>query len=252
MSLAYDTHGSGTPIVLLHGLTFDRTSWRPIVERLGDDFHRVAVDLPAHGDSPGPPAYVDVVAGQVHELVEQLGIESPIVVGHSISGGVVMTYAATYPVRGAISIDSAFDLRPMIRMMRQVGQAPSFEQAFEPFQRSMRIDLVPGGVPQQIREDVVLGYWAELLHADPEMFQRRIETVGRRITAPALALFGEALAPEQRDYIGAVAPTVEVEEWPGRGHMLHLVEPDRFTARLCSFAASLERSPASTGSALRH
>jgi pimeloyl-ACP methyl ester carboxylesterase len=239
MPLAYETHGAGAPIVLLHGLTFDRRSWDPIVERLADDFQTIAVDLPAHGESAGPPAYVDVVAGQVHELVEQLGVEPPVVVGHSISGGVTMTYAATYPIRGEISVDSPFDLRPMIRLLQQAAQAPTFEQAFEPFQRSMRIDLVPGGVPQDIREDVVAGYWAELFHADPEMFQRRIETIARRITVPGLALFGDALTDDQRAYIAAMAPTVTVEEWPGRGHMLHLVEPDRFTDRLRRFVASL-------------
>jgi pimeloyl-ACP methyl ester carboxylesterase len=240
MSLAYDIHGSGTPIVLLHGLTFDRRSWQPIIDRLGDDFQTVAIDLPAHGESDGPPAYIDVVAGQVHDLLEELEIEQPVVVGHSISGGVTMTYAATYPTRGAVSVDSGFDLRPMIRGMQQAAQAPSFEQAFAPFQQSMRIDLVPGGVPQEIRADVVLGYWAELLHADPEMFQRRIETIARRITVPGLALFGDALTREQRDYFHAFAPTIEIEEWPGRGHMLHLVEPDRFADRLRSFVASLE------------
>jgi pimeloyl-ACP methyl ester carboxylesterase len=239
MSLAFETHGTGTPVVLLHGLTFDRRSWRPIVERLGGDVHTIAIDLPAHGESAGPPAYIDVVADQVHDLITRLGVEPPIVVGHSISGGVAMTYAATYPIRGAISVDSPFDLRPMIRMMQQAAHAPSFEQAFAPFQTSMRIDLVAGGVPQEIREDVVLGYWSDLLHADPEMFQRRIEAIARRITAPGLALFGDAVTTEQRAYYAAHAPTVEVEEWPGAGHMLHLVEPDRFTDRLRSFVASV-------------
>jgi pimeloyl-ACP methyl ester carboxylesterase len=239
MQLAYETHGTGAPVVLLHGLTFDRRSWHPIIERLGDDVHTIAIDLPAHGESAGPPAYIDVVAGQVHDLLQQLEIEQPVIVGHSIAGGVVMTYAATYPTRGAISVDSPFDLRPMIRGMQQATQAPSFEQAFAPFQKSMRLDLVPGGVPQEIREDVVLGYWADLLHADPEMFQRRLETIAHRIDVPCLALFGDELSSEQRDYIAAHAPTVVVEEWPGAGHMLFLVDPDRFTARLRSFVASV-------------
>jgi pimeloyl-ACP methyl ester carboxylesterase len=238
-TLAYETHGTGTPVVLLHGLTFDRRSWHPIIERLGDDVHTIAIDLPAHGESDGPPAYVDVVAGLVHELLEQLEIELPVVVGHSISGGVAMTYAATYPTRGAISVDSPFDLRPMIVGMQQAAHAPSFEQTFAPFQKSMRLDLVPEPVPQEIREDVVLGYWAELLHADPEMFQRRIETIARRITVPALALFGDELSSDQREYFKAFAPTVEIEEWPGAGHMLFAVDPDRFTARLRSFVASV-------------
>jgi pimeloyl-ACP methyl ester carboxylesterase len=179
------------------------------------------------------------VAAQVHALVAELATDPPVVVGHSMSGAIAMMYAATYPTRGAISVDSPIDVRPMIRGMQQVAHAPSFEQAFAPFQRSMRLDLVPGGVPQEIREDVVLGYWAELLHADPEMFQRRIETIAHRITVPCLALSGDALTAEQRAYYAAHAPTVEVEEWPGAGHMLHLVDPDRFTARLRGFVASV-------------
>jgi pimeloyl-ACP methyl ester carboxylesterase len=238
-TLAYETHGSGTPVVLLHGLTFDRRSWRPIVDRLGDDFHTIAVDLPGHGESTVPPADLDLVAIRLHAFLEELGVERPVVVGHSISGGVAMTYAATYPTRGAISVDSPFDLRPMIVGMQQAAHAPSFEQTFAPFQKSMRLDLVQEPAPQEIREDVVLGYWAELLRADPEMFQRRIETIARRITVPALALFGDELSSDQRDYFNAFAPTVEIEEWPGAGHMLHLVDPDRFVARLRSFVASV-------------
>ena len=32
---AYENHGNGVPVVVLHGLTFDRTTWRPIIDRLG-------------------------------------------------------------------------------------------------------------------------------------------------------------------------------------------------------------------------
>ena len=40
----------------------------------------------------------------------------------------------------------------------------------------------------------------------------------------------------ERDYIRAHLPHAEVEEWPDAGHCLHLVEPDRFAARLRAFA----------------
>jgi hypothetical protein len=52
--LAFERRGAGVPIVLLPGLTFERRTWRPIVERLGDDVCSVAVDLPAQGDSRLP------------------------------------------------------------------------------------------------------------------------------------------------------------------------------------------------------
>jgi pimeloyl-ACP methyl ester carboxylesterase len=87
-SLAYERHGSGTPVVFLHGLTFDRRNWDPIIDRLGDDVCSIAIDLPAHGESPGRPCDLADVAAQVHELVARLGVDRPVVVGHSISGGV--------------------------------------------------------------------------------------------------------------------------------------------------------------------
>ena len=230
-TLAYERHGAGTPIVFLHGLTFDRTSWRPIIERIDADC--IAVDLPAHGESAGPPADLDVVATQVHELVAGLGVERPVVVGHSISGGVAMIYAANYPARGAVSVDSPFDIRPFARLVQHLAPAlrgPGFAEAFAPIQRSMRLDLLPEPVAQDIRQDVVLGYWDELLRTDPERMQRRIEAIADRLAVPVLAI-----AAEPQPY----PPAGEVEIWPGSGHMLHLVEADRFAARLRRFVASV-------------
>ena len=52
--LAYETHGEGIPVVFLHGLTFDRRSWGATITRLGAGVRSIAIDLPGHGDSPGP------------------------------------------------------------------------------------------------------------------------------------------------------------------------------------------------------
>ncbi len=50
-SLAYDDHGEGIPVVvLLHGLTFDRDTWRPVSEQLGAGVRSIAFDLPGHGE----------------------------------------------------------------------------------------------------------------------------------------------------------------------------------------------------------
>jgi pimeloyl-ACP methyl ester carboxylesterase len=239
-TLTYESHGTGTPVVLLHGLTFDRTSWRPIVERLGDDLHTVAIDLPAHGDSGGAPCPLDEVAAQVHAVVDELGIDRPVVVGHSMSGAVALIYAAAYPTLGVVDIDNPLDVRPFAAMVKQLEPAlrgPGFAQAFEPIQRSMRLDLVQGPLAQQIRQDVVVGYWQELLDTDVDALQRRIETEAARIDVPALLLFGQRLADGDRAYIEAHLRRGEVEEWDGDGHCLHLVEPDRFATRLRDFVA---------------
>jgi pimeloyl-ACP methyl ester carboxylesterase len=56
----------------------------------------VAIDLPAHGESGGAPGPLDQVAAQVRELLASLSVERPIMVGHSMMGGLAALYAAAY------------------------------------------------------------------------------------------------------------------------------------------------------------
>ena len=247
--LAFDRHGAGVPIVLLPGLTFNRHTWRPIVERLGDAVCSLAVDLPAHGDSAGPPCDLTDVAARVHQLVEHLGIADPVVVGHSMSGGVAMIYAASYPTRGAVTIDTSWSLAPFAKLVQRLEPAlrgPRFAQAFEPFQQSMGLDRIPEPrraeviAAQDTRQDVVLGYWDELMRSEPEQLQARIEQVAATITVPVLAVFGQQLSSDERDDLGRLVPGTQLEEWPGSGHLVHLTDADRFAARLRTFVEFCE------------
>src|SRR4051794_26152742 len=112
-SLAHDDEGEGTPVVFLHGLTFDRRTWRPIIERLGGCLRSIAIDLPAHGESAGAPAALDDVAAQVHELVASLAVDRPVVVGHSMSGGLASFFPADYPSRGLAGLDNRPHIPPL-------------------------------------------------------------------------------------------------------------------------------------------
>ena len=93
--------------MLLHGLTFGRRIWQPIIDRLGDSVTSLAIDLPAHDESKGEPVPMQDVADQIHSLVQAHGLERPIVVGHSIAAAAAGLYAATYPTRGIVIIDQA-------------------------------------------------------------------------------------------------------------------------------------------------
>ena len=48
-------------VVYLHGLTFDRRTWRRVLDRLAWAVTSIAMDLPAHGDSSSEPAPLDSV-----------------------------------------------------------------------------------------------------------------------------------------------------------------------------------------------
>src|SRR5436305_4341508 len=118
--LAYETHGDGMPVVFLHGLTFDRTTWRPIIERLGKSVCCIAFDLPGHGDTAGEPCSLREAAARVNVSLNSIGIGEPVIVGHSIASGIASIYAASYPVRGLVSVEGTVDIRPMAELIRRL------------------------------------------------------------------------------------------------------------------------------------
>jgi pimeloyl-ACP methyl ester carboxylesterase len=244
--LAFDAEGAGVPVVFLHGLTFDRRSWRPILERLGGSVRSVAIDLPAHGESGGAPAPFDLVAGQVHELLASLAVERPIVVGHSMSGGLASIYASAYPTRGLVLVDNGPDVRPFVELLHRLEPAlrgPGFANAWQTFENSLGLERIPEPVrslvlaTHQVSQDVVIGYFETLLRADPAEFQAAIDAhIIPKLDVPCLAVFGGPVTDGQRERFDRL-PDVQLEEWGGDGHFVHLVDPARFTSRLCEFVA---------------
>ena len=101
--LAYERHGSGEPLVLVHGLGSDRRTWDLVAPALAERFDVIAVDLPGHGDSPAlprtEPATPHRLARRVAALVAELGLtssagEPPHVAGNSLGGWVALELGA--------------------------------------------------------------------------------------------------------------------------------------------------------------
>jgi pimeloyl-ACP methyl ester carboxylesterase len=250
--LAYEERGTGSPIVFVHGLTFNRSTWRPITDRLADRFRCVAVDLPGHGESAGLPRSMEEVGGEVHQLVTDLGIERPVVVGHSLGAMLVTMYAALFPVAGVVNVDQPLDTEPFARMLHQMEPAlrgPNFSAVFEPIRQSIGVELLPEPLrsrtqaTQTVSQNLVLAYWNEVLHRSPEDLQALIDETARMISAPYLAVFGRKLADDERQRLDDRLSLLELEEWPDRGHMVHLMEPDRFARRLTAFVDECNPAP---------
>src|SRR5262245_56061895 len=109
-------------VVFLHGLSFDRRMWQPVLAELPAAHRAIALDLPGHGGSPpftgrGLAAVVDAV----HAAVEAAAVDAPIVVGHSIGGPVASIYASVHPTAGVVSIEAPIRLEPFAEMLRGVG-----------------------------------------------------------------------------------------------------------------------------------
>jgi pimeloyl-ACP methyl ester carboxylesterase len=103
--LAYDDAGprnATTTVLLVHGHPFDRSMWRPQLEHLAGQGHRVITpDLRGYGESPARETKtgLHVFAADLIELADHLGIESFVLGGLSMGGQIVMQTIADHPDR---------------------------------------------------------------------------------------------------------------------------------------------------------
>ena len=97
----YAEAGKGRPIVFIHGLGAQFHQFEhPLFYRLQDDFHLVALDRPGSGYSiraAGAGAGLSEQARVVVRLIEALGLERPLLVGHSLGGMVALAAAIEHP-----------------------------------------------------------------------------------------------------------------------------------------------------------
>jgi len=95
----YRTGRGKPPLVLLHGVTDDGLCWSPIADVLADRFDVIMVDLRGHGKSEAPETgyTLTIMADEVASLIKELGLEKPIVMGHSMGAITTLTLAGLYP-----------------------------------------------------------------------------------------------------------------------------------------------------------
>jgi pimeloyl-ACP methyl ester carboxylesterase len=113
--IAYEDVGSGDPVVLLHGVTESRESWREAgyVERLlRRGWRLVLVDCRGHGRSGkphDPAAYAGRKrASDIAAVLDHAGIPRAAVMGYSMGGVIALATAARYPDRvGALIVNGA-------------------------------------------------------------------------------------------------------------------------------------------------
>ena len=252
VQLAYDCRGAGAPLLFIHGLTFDRSTWEPIIEQLTDRFTCIAVDLPGHGGSNSPARRIDEIALAIDKLLGELTVEAPVVIGHSLGAGVAGTYAAHHRARGLVMVDQAPYVRPFAAMLHHLEptlRGQNFRAALEPIRQRMGAELLCEPqrssilARQRIDQELILGYWTELLDTTPDAMQARIDRDLDTLTVPALAVFGHPLDASTHHHLLGHVPTVEIEQWPDLGHMVHLMAPERFVRRLTEFATTCFSTP---------
>lgn len=98
MKLHYKSFGSGSPIIILHGIFGMGDNWTSIAKKLADDNLVILPDMRNHGRSEHSSTFnLEVTAEDLKELMIELSLEKAVIVGHSMGGKIAMTFALKYP-----------------------------------------------------------------------------------------------------------------------------------------------------------
>ena len=107
IDLYYEDHGTGTPVVLIHGWPLSGASWEKQVPSLLDAGYRViAYDRRGFGRSSRPSSgyTYDTFAEDLHRIMTKLNLKDASLVGFSMGGGEVARYIGTYGSRRVKSV----------------------------------------------------------------------------------------------------------------------------------------------------
>jgi pimeloyl-ACP methyl ester carboxylesterase len=118
----------GPPVLLLHGLLSDSSTWAPAITALAAHGARViALDLVGHGQSDKPPIayYLDDFAISVSTFLKHLDLGPLTVVGHSLGGAIAMEFAHFYPDQiGRLVLVSAGGLGTRVHVILRAATLP--------------------------------------------------------------------------------------------------------------------------------
>ncbi len=254
-SIAYDVAGDGPAIVFVHGLTSSRQAWDPVTPLLVQDFTCVRVDLRGHGDSSTGPEYsMLTLVSDVRAVIDDLELDKPALVGNSLGANVAAVYAAAHDARGVVCVDSSLrfgDFAELLQARAEELQGDRTMEAVLEIDRELQLEPYAGIADLERRvlafpREVVLGIWEAALTTPPDELTAIAEAVFPRITAPLLSLHGSPPPTDYERWLTGVVPSARVEVWEGTGHLLHLVDPDRFATRVRSFVTEATRARRAT------
>jgi pimeloyl-ACP methyl ester carboxylesterase len=252
ISLPYAEQGArtGVPVLMLHGWSDSLRSFEPVFPHLPSTVRAIAATQRGHGDADRPAGGYSPsdLASDAIALLDSLGIERSVVVGHSMGAWVGQRIAIEHPERveglvlaGAIGPSRA---NPVLGELIEIAAA--MEDPVDPdfvheFQLSTTERPLPSGqLDTFVQESLKLP--ARVWQATAERFPDDVFAAVTAIEAPTLLIWGDrdsvATRAEQKQLLAAI-PRARLTVYEGTGHAVHWEEPERFAADVADFAAEV-------------
>ena len=232
LQLYYEKHGSGRPLVLLHGglMTID-LNFGPLLEPLSASRQVIAVELQGHGHTADTdrPMTIEALAADVVALLDHLEIAAADVFGFSLGGLVACAVALAAPTRvGKLIVASADAHRPPGR-----ESAPPDDERMptqDDFQ-AMR-DAYDAVAPDPAHFDEFAAKTSAMVHEFPGWTDQL-----QSLQLPTLLIFGDRDFSPLSDVVEMfeLLPNAQLAVLPGTTHMGVTRQPGELLALITAF-----------------
>lgn len=275
LNIAYSTYPEGSklnvttkaPIFVLHGVFGSRSNWHTLAKRIAADTHRQVVTLDArnHGDSDHDP-FMDylTMCDDLLGVMDDLGVERSLLLGHSMGGKTVMTCALSKPerVEGLIVVDTAPKDSPGTAIIQQYAESmlkvtiPSDDIPPSEAKQLVGEQLQPFikdiGIRQFLLTNLVLSsngmyQWRCNLKAIFDNFGhlRSFPQLKKPCTDIKTVFIGgsksQHIDSEALPAINCLFPYAEIHHIANAGHWVHSERPAQFVEIVRNFVVSLSK-----------
>ena len=217
-------------LMLIHGLGDNKLSVQPFINAMDGPVGCWAGDLLGHGDRPLPEKFsMELMAEDLVQGMEQVGIDRPYLFGHSFGGRVALYVARHYPdhVRGVCLLGTRYGVTVEDRWLTVAYYDPE----------SPRVQALP---EKQRALFGIIRDWLIAKIDDPPAFS---DEDLRRIQAPVLILGGTAdpiVSPEDQARMHELLPNNRFVLFEGTAHPLWMIPFQGIAGHVIDFVRAVE------------
>lgn len=247
-------HGdpAGTPVLFLHGVTDSWRSFEPVLPHLPESLRAIAPSQRGHGDSDRPATGYRTrdFAADAAALLDAVGCERAVVVGHSMGAANALRFALDHADRTlGLVLVGAFATFRGNAVVTEYWDG-TVRHLTDPIDPSVAREFQESTLARPIASALLDTFVGESLKVPARVWRDAFaglleddfaDGIGA-ITAPTLIVWGDrdAFCPRADQFaLRAAIPAADLAVYEGAGHALHWEEPARFAADLARFVEHL-------------
>ena len=158
----YTDNKSKTSLVFLHGWGQNIEMMKPIADPFKKDYNVLIIDFPGHGKSEEPKEVwkLEDFTDMVHELIQELKIKKPTLIGHSFGGKISIIYASKYEVSNLVLLSAPYKASALkkslkVRVLKRLAKVPGLKSMANTFKKRMGSTDYKNATP--IMRDILVG-----------------------------------------------------------------------------------------------